>query len=240
MTIENDEIWFVQLEGGAVRALTLDELDEAYQAGTIDEATLVRRDDSTRWHTLAAVLGGEASEAHPPSTMHESMASLSPIATSVTDVMPASTPPVALDALDAPRATAIDDDDLTPPAFGAGRKRAAVIGAVAVVGVLGAVAFTAVRMGGPSDAFKAASLASKLPVPAAPAAQPDQDQAADAGPRFSEEQRRALADLDKKREAEMAAKRSQRASAPGPSKPIKMGDPFKKGGSKFDPLNGSL
>jgi hypothetical protein len=70
------DVWHVRLESGEVRDMTLDELDAAYQAGAIDERTLVR-EDGGEWQTLGTLLGVEA-EAHG--------ASLRPMATDLEDL----------------------------------------------------------------------------------------------------------------------------------------------------------
>jgi hypothetical protein len=55
-------IWFVSVAPDRVRALTVDELDAAYQSGSIDEDTLVRRDGELTWSKLGAAVGIEPRE----------------------------------------------------------------------------------------------------------------------------------------------------------------------------------
>jgi hypothetical protein len=62
----DEDLWFVQLSTGAVRAMTLDDLDAAFQSGTIDEGTLVRRDGQSTWTKLSDELG--SSEPAPSQT----------------------------------------------------------------------------------------------------------------------------------------------------------------------------
>jgi hypothetical protein len=62
---EGDVIWFVSLGKDKVRALTLEELDEAYQTGEIDEETLVRKDGTRDWAKLGDVAGIEKLEVVP-------------------------------------------------------------------------------------------------------------------------------------------------------------------------------
>lgn len=64
MTTYDEETWLVQLGDGAVRAMSLDQLDEAFQNGTIDESTLVRRDGASKWVRLSDEL--EAPVPEPP------------------------------------------------------------------------------------------------------------------------------------------------------------------------------
>src|SRR5512140_1345005 len=63
---QHEETWLVQLSNGAVRVMTLDELDAAFQDGTIDEETLIRRDGATKWMKLRDELA--ASEPPPAPT----------------------------------------------------------------------------------------------------------------------------------------------------------------------------
>src|SRR6478609_5027954 len=61
---QHEEIWLVQLSNGATRAMTLDELDSAFNDGTINEDTYVRRDGAKAWVRLIDELN--ASEPAPP------------------------------------------------------------------------------------------------------------------------------------------------------------------------------
>lgn len=232
MSDSHDDLWFVQLEGGAVRAMTLDELDAAFQAGSIDESTPVRHDASSAWAPLADVLAGSDEPAAAPVA-----------ATPVVEAAPASVPPIS--APPPPVVSELADLDLDAPQFAGSKKRtvAAVLGLVAV---LGAVGVTATRVAGKAAAAnQSANITAALPSPAAPSeatGASDPSLANVDGPRLSDEQRRLLLDNDKKREAEAAKKRSERPTRgpAGSSRPIKIGDPIQKGGSKYDPLNGSL
>src|SRR4051794_35171163 len=79
------DLWSVQLPGGIVRTMTLDELDNAFQAGTIGERTMVLKAGAIHWTTLgdAAGLQDEAEEEQPNS--------LAPFAT---DVAASYSPPI--------------------------------------------------------------------------------------------------------------------------------------------------
>ena len=225
MQHSEDDMWFVQVGDGAVRAFTLDELDAAFSEGRIDEATLVRRDGSLEWKALGVVLAGEHD--HDPAATH---------AHTLTHAEPQAGPPSAQPVTMSapPPAVELDIDE---PNFGAPKRRVLVIGAVAVL-TLGALGVTAFRVAG-SDAATPANLGASIPqaIVHAPAGEPAA--AADAGPKLSEEQRRLLMEADKKREAEAAQRRGSRERN-APSRPIKIGDPIQKGGSKYDPLNGAL
>src|SRR5579884_4128821 len=60
-------IWYVKLADGDVERFTLDELDDAFQNGQIDENTMVLAAGSEQWTKLADLLGGaDASPAPAP------------------------------------------------------------------------------------------------------------------------------------------------------------------------------
>lgn len=267
----DDELWFVQLGGGAVRAMNLDELDEAFQRGAIDESSLVRRDGAAHWMRLCDLLAGSADTMPAPIEV-EPMAPSTATATAATtrdahglDEGPRSVVPLSLP----PPATVSEiadlEDDL--PAFAPRRRaRSIVLGAVALVGVLGAAGFTAARvsgrgfggreltasLGGASAAgpvHPAANPAAPAPAKASEAGGAVNEQTlgfvaadvfVDGGARINDEQRRLLLEADKKRQAEADAKRAAHAARHHSSRPVKMGNPIQKGGAKYDPLNGEL
>jgi hypothetical protein len=218
---QEDELWFVQISSDEVRALDLDALDEAFQAGTVDESTLVRRDGTSEWTTLGAMLAGDAPDAGP-------------IEAATPSAPPPSAPPPPV------VAELANLDDL--PSFGAPKKRAAIVGALATLAVLGGVGVTAARMAGAGALADGAKVTASMPVPApAPSLGATETlNAFDAGPRFNDEQRRLLLEADKKREAEAAARRPAHVTSSAPSRAIKLANPIRKGGSKYDPLNGQL
>lgn len=76
----DDVVWFVQISPSQMRAMTLDELDDAFQHGRIDEHTLVREDGKTDWAALGNVAGLEAADAAPLSE------SLRPVVSNVSDL----------------------------------------------------------------------------------------------------------------------------------------------------------
>lgn len=61
---EQTDFWHVRLPNGSVCTLTLDELDDAFQAGQIDESVYVLHHGADAWTTLGALLGIET--APPP------------------------------------------------------------------------------------------------------------------------------------------------------------------------------
>ena len=59
-----NELWYVQLSDGDVHRVTLDQLDEGFQAGHIDANTMVLASGSTRWTKLGELAGMD--EIAPP------------------------------------------------------------------------------------------------------------------------------------------------------------------------------
>jgi hypothetical protein len=63
MSLEVD-VWYVKLADGDVERVTLDELDEAFQKGQIDENSMVLASGSDEWMKLSVLL--QLSDATPP------------------------------------------------------------------------------------------------------------------------------------------------------------------------------
>jgi hypothetical protein len=257
--VEDDaELWHVQLPTGEVRAMTLDELDAAFQNGRVHAGTYVFEEKTNQWATLGEVAGldmDEPAASYFPPTGYGQLGA-GPNGYPLT-VGPNST---------APFTSVIDDFELEDEPFrskgsGAGRW-------LAVAVVLGGIGFAAVRFGGnargliayvtslrdpaaPGATAAAAAFVSQPP----PAPSPETPPAAVAKPaattppaqdtRFSDDQKKALLEADKAREkahAEKvrAAQEHRQAQAPTP-RPRKPGPPvFHKGGNPHDPLNSSL
>src|ERR1700730_18030397 len=57
-------LWYVKLADGDVERVTLDQLDEAFQSGQIDENNMVLASGSDQWMRLADLLG--LSDVTPP------------------------------------------------------------------------------------------------------------------------------------------------------------------------------
>jgi hypothetical protein len=53
----SNERWSVRTDGGGERSVTLNDLDQLFQQGEINEATLVKGPDQSAWATLGDVLG---------------------------------------------------------------------------------------------------------------------------------------------------------------------------------------
>lgn len=70
------DIWHVRLANGETRALSLDELSDAFSEGWVDERTLVLRAGALQWATLGEVAGLDAAPP-PDSVVPSSIAPLS-------------------------------------------------------------------------------------------------------------------------------------------------------------------
>jgi hypothetical protein len=214
--IDHSEIWHVRLPSGESREGTLEQLDEAFHAGAIDESTLVRREGTSAWVTLAEAAGLEAAPAAPP-------APVAPI--------PSAPPPPVVS----------DLDDLDPTALRSS-KRGVAAGIAAAVALFAAAGVFVVRNGSSEvSAVKVAGASAEANMAAAAKpVSPTSDLDTDGKTRtLTDEQKRALLDLDKAREADAQKKRAQQQRNYSPP-PMKTGSPFAKGGNKYDPLNSSL
>jgi hypothetical protein len=62
MDSSSGDFWYVKLTDGDVHRVTLDQLDEAFQAGHIDGETMVLASGASQWERLASVAGMDESE----------------------------------------------------------------------------------------------------------------------------------------------------------------------------------
>jgi hypothetical protein len=60
------DLWYVKLASGDVHRVTLDQLDEAFQAGHVDENTMVLAANGTRWMKLGDAAGLDDAPAPAP------------------------------------------------------------------------------------------------------------------------------------------------------------------------------
>jgi hypothetical protein len=233
---ENGELWRVQMPTGEIRTMSLDALDEAFQAGSISEATPVLPPGAAAWTKLgdAAGLGGDDGP-------QEYVPSVAPIAVSL------SAPPPSVSLEELAQLGAGDDLDLdSPDAYSfkkkGSKKTPVFIGigiAVLLVGGIGVAASRAVANGdfnAKSSLAQPAKAAAATPPPAA------QDPNPSAPARvLTEEQKAKLAEADRARAAKEEQKRKDRPPPPlkRGAQP-KSGTPFSNGGNKYDPLNGAL
>lgn len=232
--IAEDDVWQVQFPGGEVRAVTLDELDQAFQSGTINEDTFVLQAGGAAWVKLGDVAGLDA----PDANASTAASSLSPVAVSprASTSMSSSVGSVGV-------AGNFDLDELAASsgAFRP-RKRGLVASAAAAAVALGGIAIA--TAGGSSSSSAAASppaaaanlvaAAGALPQAVSPPKGDDPTQIS----LLSNEQKKKLLDADKSREA--AHKAKTKTAAPATRRAPKSGPVFHAGGSKYDPLNSSL
>ena len=228
------DLWRVQLMTGEVRVMSVDALDDAFQAGIITESTPVLPPGATAWTRLADAAGLDA-----PS--HESnVPSVAPMAVSISESTGDATPYGARTDLSLPD---LDLEALEDEAFKPKRGRVfAVIGLAALFA--GGLGFAATRMGNIAGVAQSSLSAPKAAAAAPPPAAVDLNEAAPAKA-LTEEQRAKLAEADKARATAAAAREAQRQKD-RPSAPAKRGPrektttPFVNGGNKYDPLNGAL
>jgi hypothetical protein len=253
---EDGDLWHVQLPSGEVRAMTLDQLDDAFQRGLVNESTYVFQEEANQWARLGEVAGLDADEPDwapsqasaydysPPQGYAQFSASGYPSA-----VGPHSTAPVATDVGDYDLEFETDSIRLGKRRGGAGRW-------IAVAMVLGGVGFAANKMGGISALVAAAGAPPPTPVVAAeikpvvapppvavePPPPAEAAKVAKDDTRFNDDQKKALLEADKAR-AEKARQivQHRREAAPVRKSPRPSGPPvFHKGGNPHDPLNSSL
>lgn len=230
------ELWRVQLSTGEVRAMSLDALDDAFQAGVIGESTPVLPPGSNAWTKLADAAGLDAPPVEP------TVPSLAPLAVSIVDPPVDSTPYAQTASLQDERLMqlAVDDEAAFKPKRG--RMFAGIGVAVLVVAGLGFAATRAVDVA--AVASNSISAHGGKASAAAPPPAEDPELAARAK-MLTEEQKAKLAEADKAREAAALAREEKRRKD-RPTPPAKRGPheksttPFVNGGSKFDPLNGAL
>jgi hypothetical protein len=90
-----EELWYVKLADGDVHRVTIDQLDGAFQAGHIDENTMVLAAGATQWTKLGDLAGLDDDAEAPPAP-----------AAPVAQAAPARVAPQAVPAAYAPRAHA--------------------------------------------------------------------------------------------------------------------------------------
>lgn len=235
------DFWHVQMANGTVCTMTLDDLDEAFQKGRIDEGTYVLKHGDAAWATLRELLGLDA---------EEQARSVTPEPVVATPQYSSYPPPASSAPIYSlrPVVSEIDDGELemVGAQFRSSKKRTTLI-AASVAGVA-AIAIAVAALGSP-DGTPAPVAAKVAPVAVAAAAPPPVAAPAPvetptpaASDRFTDAQKRALADADKTRAAQSAQKAAARAaSAPAHHSYKSDGKPvFHKGGDKHDPLNSSF
>ena len=260
---ETEDRWYVNVGSDDVRMMTLDELVDAFEKGTITRDTLVVEVGGNEWQPLKEVadLGDEdpipaaapvqrakpaVQTSFPPQAV--SRDSAWPPASAWPSVMPAaaakhsfSSAPVSR----APNSTipVVQDLDFDIPAqsFKSGKKSIAVF-AVLAIALVGGAGFALTKRGGPAISpvpVPAAAAPMKMPDPtptpySKPAeATPTPSEAKDSDERLSDEQKKALLSADKDREDK---KRTRASSAPRTGGG---GGPAPKGGGAVFKANGN-
>lgn len=228
----DENLWYVKTADGDVHRVTLDQLDEAFQAGRIDENVMVLAAGATKWAKLGE-LAGLDEPAKPAAT---------PIA--FAPPMPNSLRPVSMDL----------SLDLDENAFQKKSRKGLFIGAVVgILAVFGGILAANRAHLGSADASAAAAVvapatppvtaaAPPAPSPAPPPAvttPPPADTTA-AAPKLSDEQKAKLAAADKALELKAKAKKKNRPTSGSRSSHKYKSQGFTTGGNKFDPLNANL
>jgi hypothetical protein len=226
--MSDNDLWYVKTADGDVNRVTLDQLDEAFNAGQIDENVMVLPAGEATWVKLGVLLGMDqpapAQVALPPT----------PTAFAIAPSMR----PVSLDL----------SDDLDSAPFRKKSRKGVVIGALVGVAALGGIIFAASHSGAKLDASSAtATLAAPPPVTAAPTPPPPTPSPAptttaaplpDHG--LTDDQKAKLAAADKARDEKAKSRKKARGASNPPHSPRFKSQGFSTGSSKGDPLNGNL
>jgi hypothetical protein len=232
------DFWHVQLLSGEVRYWSLEELDEAFQRDEVDAKTYVLKEGETTWQRLGELLGLD--EVAPDVVAV-------PVAPySISSTVPPSIAPPSSEAPGAlsirPVVSDLDDDEVMAAMKPKRKNVAAIAGGVAVAALVLIGAVTHAASGGDDKATAAAAAPPPVAVSAPPVT--TDEAAAAAHSTLSDDQKRALLEADKVREAKAAAKAAERAAEnakyrtnTSTYRTPKSGQVFHKGGNKYDPLN---
>ena len=184
-----EELWYVKVADDDVHRMTLDQLDGAFQAGHIDESTMVLAADATKWARLGELLGldgaGEESEGPdgPPQAVEAAPAQVrvptrrrfrsprppscpprpAPCRWRLASVAPA---PAFMPNTLRPMSMDLEDGDLEAP-FRRSSRKGWIVGVIGVAAIAGGVGFVATRAraGGSSDVTTAAAAPVVAPPP---------------------------------------------------------------------------
>ncbi len=258
-----DDLFYVLLPDNRVETLSLDELDEAFNADRIEDTALVCRVGDTKWVTLAelASLDDEPDAFTPSGPVY--VAPMTPPAAYVpVSRAPDSVAPVASDL----SVAALDDDlDLDALALRPKRRGLWLVSGLAAAGLAGAAAVlvagsvaasapgaqTAAMLKPPTalaaspplvDARRTVAEATRAAESAAAVAQPAEVPATStpANDRFSEDMKRALLEADAKPASKKNALSAKKAGKLRAAKPAQVKKRGKGKGNAYDPLNGNL
>jgi hypothetical protein len=229
-------VWYVQFSADVVRAMSLEQLDAAFQSGAISEDTYVRQDGTTEWSRLASIAGIEPSEPERTPSPASYAVESSDLGSGLG---PQSIRPVVSE---------LHDLDVDEPVELRPRRRGAVLLTIAAMMLLGGIGFAATKYSGASSA-SSGPVAASQPAAATPVlALPSNLTAAISEAHLGEQtlpqeskltdaQKKAVLEADKKREKQLDEKR---ARTPHPKKRAPSGPVFHTGGNVHDPLNSSI
>jgi hypothetical protein len=222
----DENLWYVKTDDGDVHRVTLDQLDEAFQAGRIDENVMVLAAGATKWAKLSALAGLDEPAPTAPT-------------------VPNSLRPVSMDL----------SLDLDENAFRKKSRKGLVIGTVVgILAVFGGI-LVLNRSHVGSDTAPVAAAAAAPAAPAAPppvaAADPTPMPTTTAVPpppdaaaaKLNDDQKVKLAAADKALELKSKARKKTREAAVGGkthSSNKYKSQGFTTGGNKYDPLNASF
>lgn len=232
MDTHDEEIWLVQI-GHATRAMTLDELDAAFNEGTINEDTFVRRDGGTQWVRLRDELG-ESEPAPPP----PAPAYLSPTPAPVVYQQYNSMRPVVSEV----DARELDDLDLDSPFAKKSNKAKFIVGGLVAAVACAVAAVGAQHIGKSAPAVDMnASVVQAVEAPQAVTPPPPPvETAAPVAKALNDDLKKALADKDTKFSQKQDALKKARQNQIVPKRGKTQPPPFHKGGNAYDPLNAKL
>ncbi len=233
MSEARTDLWHVQLASGNLEVMTLDQLDEAFNADRIDENTMVLQGGALKWSRLGEILGLDEEEEQPLQYIPQIQAKplpafASPLETAnrqlvvptpvllerpSEDLMSPSVRPMAYDVA-ASSTNAIPDDDFDPEVLSLrpSKKKLVFVGlAAGLLLAVGAVGISKVAGAAPDAAATNANISSAVVAASQPAAAPpsnDSTVSADSlpGSRLSDDQKKMLAGMDKKLEEAQKAK----------------------------------
>jgi hypothetical protein len=258
----DENLWYVKTADGDVHRVTLDQLDDAFQAGRIDENVMVLAAGATTWAKLGDLLGGEdATPPAPPAYSPAPAYAPAPRAVSPYAAGPY-TPAGALAPMVSSLRPVSMDLSLDDNAFKKKSHKGVAIGvAVGVLAILGGVlaanrAHINLLGGSSTTAVAAAPAPAPAPPPPAtadtpaPAPAPAPSPVASTAPsdssasKLNDEQKAKIAAADKALELKSKNRKKGRAAAGGVAThgPAKRSGSqgFTTGGNKFDPLNASM
>lgn len=229
------DLWYVKTADGDVDRMTLDQLDDAFNAGRIDENVTVLPAGESNWVRLGTLLGLDQPATPSPVSFAPTYAP-----------SPNSMRPVSIDLSDDPEMAQLHKKSRKGVGF-------AVAAAVLLIpaGILGANRMH-LGIGSSSSSVDtnvaAAAVVAPPPVTAAPPAPVPPPPVATATAttstdnRLNDEQRAKLAAADKALDAKIKSKQKARAISGGGhhNSPKYKSQGFTSGGNKYDPLNSGI